>query len=297
MCTPTRSAQPRASLISYHQYGVIAFPAPLSATRLSIFFLAAASAYTDNKQRYTTEPSSPAAANDANTEHKPKLQASGKRASPIDRVRPPIIIAVRQPALAQFDSVIARASITLPLRHSCVAIGCLVAMYFALAKSTGDTVTTAANPDGSPRTSAVPAPTVFLPDVEPSTSRGVGGTSANTAPSGSNPGSPSGSNTGAPSESNADAPSESNADAQSGSNADAPSGSNVDAPSGSNTDGRRTSPDKHRDSDSGVGEPQITLEDFDMSTDDESDGAGFSLSVGDYILNRNLNVSVLMVLT
>lgn len=49
-------------------------------------------------------------------------------------------------------------------------------MHFALAKTPGGrptTVTTAAISEDSPRTSAVQAPSVFLPHSEPSTSRGV----------------------------------------------------------------------------------------------------------------------------
>jgi len=54
-------------------------------------------------------------------------------------------------------------------------------MHFALAKTPGGrptTITTAAMSNDSPRTSAVPAPSSFLPHAEPSTSRGVGATSA-----------------------------------------------------------------------------------------------------------------------
>ncbi|XP_022174568.1 uncharacterized protein LOC111036738 [Myzus persicae] len=57
-------------------------------------------------------------------------------------------------------------------------------MHFALAQTPGGrptTVTTTAMPDGSPRTSAVPAPSVFLPRAEPSTSRSAGASSAGTS--------------------------------------------------------------------------------------------------------------------
>uniref|UniRef100_A0A2H8TRP9 Transcription initiation factor TFIID subunit 5 n=1 Tax=Melanaphis sacchari TaxID=742174 RepID=A0A2H8TRP9_9HEMI len=63
-------------------------------------------------------------------------------------------------------------------------------MYFALAETPGGrptTVTTAAISDESPRTSAVPAPSVFLPHAEPSTSRGFGGSTGSTAAPSSGP--------------------------------------------------------------------------------------------------------------
>ncbi|XP_026819668.1 uncharacterized protein LOC113558416 isoform X4 [Rhopalosiphum maidis] len=106
-------------------------------------------------------------------------------------------------------------------------------MYFALAKTPGGrptTVTTAAISEDSPRTSAVPAPSVFLPHAEPSTSRGVG-----TSP----------------------------------------------APSpGPEADGHK----QHVDG------PQCTLEDYDMSSDDEyvRSGSTFSVALGQYVFQRNL---------
>ncbi|XP_060859769.1 uncharacterized protein LOC132936966 isoform X6 [Metopolophium dirhodum] len=54
-------------------------------------------------------------------------------------------------------------------------------MHFALATTQGGrptTVTTAAMPNDGPRTSAVPAPTSYLPHAVPSTSKGVGATTA-----------------------------------------------------------------------------------------------------------------------
>ncbi|XP_060844674.1 uncharacterized protein LOC132924402 isoform X1 [Rhopalosiphum padi] len=106
-------------------------------------------------------------------------------------------------------------------------------MYFALAKTPGGrptTVTTAAMSEDSPRTSAVPAPSVFLPHAEPSTSRGVG-----TSPA---------------------------------------------ASPGPEADGH----EQHVDG------PQCTLEDYDMSSDDEyvRSGSTFSVALGQYVFQRNL---------
>ncbi|KAE9528871.1 hypothetical protein AGLY_012446 [Aphis glycines] len=109
-------------------------------------------------------------------------------------------------------------------------------MFFALAKTPGGrptTVTTAAISDESPRTSAVQAPSVFLPHSEPSTSRGV---TSSPAP-------------------NADDDGQSDAE--------------------------------HEPMDDGL---QCTLEDYDLSSEDEysKSGSTFSVALGTYAFQRNM---------
>lgn len=112
-------------------------------------------------------------------------------------------------------------------------------MFFALAKTPGGrptTVTTAAISDDSPRTSAVQAPSVFLPHSEPSTSRGVTSSPAPNADDGQSDAEP-------------------------------------------------------EPMDDGL---QCTLEDYDLSSEDEysKSGSTFSVALGTYAFERNMIVSM-----